>query len=158
MLYAELNFSLPDYYQLKYNYCFTRIKVSQESFPDSTEREVEIKGNGEACLQSTYHICVVMQETPLRGEVIPYIPGNVNQRNNGFGMSNANQSVPNAPPDNNWRPVFLCGDKAYVIEGNVARPAPPELLRHELAKTPLGGDVAESLARRAADAANSHHR
>ena len=61
MLYAELNFSLPDYYQLKYNYCFTRIKVSQESFPDSTEREVEIKGNGEACLQSTYHICVVMQ-------------------------------------------------------------------------------------------------
>ena len=114
---------------------------------------MEIKGNGEACLQATYHICVVMQEAPLRGEVIPYIPGNVSQRN-GFG-----QGQQNGPMDNNsWRPVFLCGDKAYVIEGNVARPAPPELLRYELAKTPLGGDVAESLARRAADAANSHHR
>ena len=99
-----------------------------------------------------------MQETPLRGEVIPYIPANVNQRNNGFGMANASQGLQNAPLDNNWRPVFLCGDKAYVIEGNIARPAPPELLRQELAKTPLGGDVAESLAKRAADAANSHHR
>ena len=123
---------------------------------------MEIKGNGEACLQSTYHICVVMQETPLRGEVIPYIPANVNQRNNGFGrgsaMAGVGQGQQNGPMDNSYRPVFLCGDKAYVIEGNVARPAPPELLRHELAKTPLGGDVAESLAKRAADAANSHHR
>ena len=73
-------------------------------------------------------------------------------------MSSGNQNLQNAPLDNNWRPVFLCGDKAYVIEGNIARPAPPELLRQELAKTPLGGDVAESLAKRAADAANSHHR
>ncbi len=45
-----------------------------------------------------------------------------------------------------WRPVFLCGDKAYIIEGTVARPAPPELLRRELSKTPLGGHVAETLA------------
>ena len=142
----------------KFNLNFKLQQVSQESLPDSTEREVEIKGNGEACLQSTYHICVVMQETPLRGEVIPYIPSNMNTRNNGFNRSGTSQGLHNAPMDNNWRPVFLCGDKAYVIEGNVARPAPPELLRHELAKTPLGGDVAESLAQRAADAANSHHR
>ena len=140
--------------------------MSQESLPDSTEREVEIKGNGEACLQSTYHICVVMQETPLRSEVIPYIPANVNQqRHNGFGrggMSSTGgpdgQGFGGPGNDNSWRPVFLCADKAYIIDGNVARPAPPELLRHELAKTPLGGDVAESLARRAADAANSQHR
>merc|ERR550532_538874 len=45
-----------------------------------------------------------------------------------------------------WRPVFLCGDKAFIIDGPMARPAPPELLRRELAKTPLGGEVAESLA------------
>ena len=45
-----------------------------------------------------------------------------------------------------WRPVFLCGDKAYIIDGTVARPAPPELLRRELSKTPLGGHVAETLA------------
>jgi hypothetical protein len=45
----------------------------------------------------------------------------------------------------NWRPVFLVGDMAYVIEGTVARPAHPELLRRELAKTPLGGRVAETL-------------
>ena len=94
----------------------------------------------------------------MRGEVVPYIPANMNQRNNGFGRAGASQGLQNVPADNNWRPVFLCGDKAYVIEGNMARPAPPELLRHELAKTPLGGDVAESLAKRAADAANSHHR
>lgn len=114
------------------------IQVSQESLPDSTEREVEIKGNGEACLQSTYHICVVMQETPLRGEVVPYIPSNMNTRNNGFNRSGTSQGLHNAPMDNNWRPVFLCGDKAYVIEGNVARPAPPELLRHEFSKNSPG--------------------
>lgn len=42
--------------------------------------------------------------------------------------------------------MFLVGDKAYVIEGTVARLAPPELLRRELSKTPLGGRVAEMLA------------
>lgn len=110
-----------------------QIQVSHEPLPNSTERCVEISGSGESCLQCTYHICCVMQEAPLRGEVVPYIPPVNNQR---------------PPPANQdqWRPVFLCGDKAYIIEGQMARPAPPELLRRELAKTPLGGDVAESLA------------
>ena len=112
-----------------------QIQVSHEPLPNSSERCVEISGSGESCLQCTYHICCVMQESPLRGEVIPYVP-----------------PVNNPPPpmmnrmDDSWRPVFLCGDKAFIIDGQFARPAPPELLRRELAKTPLGGQVAESLA------------
>ena len=111
-----------------------QIQVSHDPLPNSSERCVEISGSGESCLQCTYQICVVMQEAPLRGEVIPYIPPVNNQ-----------QGRMQAPTDSSWRPVFLCGDKAYVIEGQMARPAPPELLRRELAKTPLGGDVADSL-------------
>ena len=113
------------------------IQVSQESLKDSTERCVEISGSGEACLQATYHICTIMQDAPLRGELVPYIPPKRQQ----FYQTSADH----------WRPVFLCGDKAYVIDGRVARPAPPELLRQELAKTPLGGEVAETLARRSAE-------
>ena len=41
--------------------------------------------------------------------------------------------------------MFLVGDKAYVIDGTVARPANPDMLRRELSKTPLGGRVAEAL-------------
>lgn len=109
-----------------------QIQVSHEPLPNSSERCVEISGSGESCLQCTYQICCVMQEAPLRGEVIPYVPP-VN-----------NQPRMSANSDS-WRPVFLCGDKAYIIEGQVARPAPPELLRRELAKTPLGSDVADSV-------------
>ena len=111
-----------------------QIQVSHDPLPNSSERCVEISGSGESCLQCTYQICVVMQESPLRGEVIPYIPP----------VNNQHTRI-QAPTDSSWRPVFLCGDKAYVIEGQLARPAPPELLRRELAKTPLGGDVADSL-------------
>jgi hypothetical protein len=91
-----------------------QIQVSHEPLPNSTERCVEISGSGESCLQCTYHICCVMQESPLRGEVIPYVP-----------------PLNNPPPQANmdWRPVFLCGDKAFIIDGPFARPAPPELLR-----------------------------
>ena len=112
-----------------------QIQVSHEPLPNSSERCVEISGSGESCLQCTYHICCVMQDAPIRGEVIPYIPP-------------LNAPPPGPPPmmDNAWRPVFLCGDKAFIIDGQFARPAPPELLRRELAKTPLGGQVAESLA------------
>ncbi len=114
------------------------IQVSQEGLPESTERCVEISGTGEACLQCTYHICSVMQEAPLRSEVVPYIPARVGGRADG--------RMPPGAADDGWKPVFLCGDKAYVItEGGLAAPAPPELLRRELAKTPLG-DMAESLA------------
>ncbi len=112
------------------------IQVAQEGLPDSTERCVEISGTGEACLQCAYHICVVLQDAPIRGEVVPYVPGG--------GVPGG--GAPSRPADDGWKPVFLCGDKAYVIvDGGVAAPAPPELLRRELAKTPLG-DMAESLA------------
>jgi len=103
-----------------------------------------------------------MQDTPLRGDVLPYIPpvkkpppgpgggpappghpGPMGQSMNQPGGTGG----PGPPPPNmDWRPVFLCGDKAFIIDGPMARPAPPELLRRELAKTPLGGEVAESLA------------
>lgn len=109
-----------------------QIQVSHEPLPNSSERCVEISGSGESCLQCTYQICCVMQEAPLRGEVIPYVPPVNNQPNM-------------AAPADTWRPVFLCGDKAYIIDGQVARPAPPEMLRRELAKTPFGSDVADSL-------------
>lgn len=119
------------------------VQVSQEGLPESTERCVEISGTGEACLQCAYHICCVMQDAPLRGEVIPYMPG----RGGGGAMMSGGGGGGGGPgPDDAWKPVFLCGDKAYVIvEGGLAAPAPPELLRRELAKTPLG-DMAESLA------------
>jgi hypothetical protein len=111
------------------------IQVSQESLPDSTERCVELSGSGESCLQCAYHICCVLQDAPLRGECVPYVP-----KGPGGGMM-----PPQQRPDDGYKPVFLCGDKAYVIEGDFAVPAPPELLRRELAQTPLG-DMAESQA------------
>lgn len=107
-----------------------QIQVSHEPLPNSSERCVEISGSGESCLQCTYQICCVMQEAPLRGEVVPYIPP-------------VNNQAPMSAATDTWRPVFLCGDKAYIIEGQMARPAPPELLRKELAKTPFGSDVAD---------------
>jgi hypothetical protein len=112
-----------------------QIQVSHDPLPNSTERCVEISGSGESCLQCTYHICCVMQDSPIRGEYIPYIPSKNNDQQ---------QQMP-ANMDS-WRPVFLCGDKAFIIDGQFARPAPPELLRRELSKTPLGVEVAESLA------------
>ncbi len=114
-----------------------QIQVSHEPLPDSTERCVEISGSGESCLQCTYHICIVMQDHPVRGEYRPYVP-----RSNAAG---GHPMGGGGGPNEDWRPVFLCGDKAYIIEGQYATPAPPELLRRELAKTPLGNDVAESL-------------
>ena len=104
------------------------IQVSQDSLPDSSERVVEISGSGEACLQCSYQICVVLQDSVMRGEYVPYNP----------------KPVLAGPGGSDFKPVFLCSDKAYVIEGNYAVPAPPELLKQELAKTTLG-EMAESL-------------
>lgn len=114
------------------------IQVSQESLPDSTERCVEIIGTGDTCLQCVYHICNVFQEVPARHDNIPYVP---KSRVGGGGGGGIDRML-----DQVWKPVFLCGDKAYIIDGTKARPAPPELLRHELSKTPLGSQVADTLA------------
>jgi len=95
-----------------------QINVSQESLPDSNERTVEIIGSGESCLQTTYHVCCIMQETPIKGEVIPYIPKSL-------------------MPDL-WRPIILAADQAYIIENGVAVLAPPQMVKAALAETPLG--------------------
>merc|ERR1719219_1657002 len=99
-----------------------QINVSQESLPDSNERTVEIIGSGEACLQTAYHVCCIMQEAPLKGEVIPYIPKQL--------MADV------------WRPIILAGDKAYIIENGVAVLAPPNMVKAALAETPLGAMAA----------------
>ena len=113
-----------------------QIQVSHDTLPNSSERCVEISGAGDQCVQCAYHVCCVMQDTPLRGEVMPYVPP----------VNNPQPRNMPPPPQENWRPVFLCGDKAFIIDGPIARPAPPELLRNELAKTPLGGEVAKNVA------------
>ena len=94
----------------------TLIQVSQESLPDSTERCVEVSGTGESCLQCAYHICGILQDSQIRGHHVPYVP-----KGPGGVMG------PPVPPamDDRYKPVFLCGDKAFVIEGNFAVPAPP---------------------------------
>lgn len=113
-----------------------QIQVSHDPLPNSTERCVEISGSGESCLQCTYQICIVMQESPLRGEVIPYVPPVNNSQPRHQEMA-ANMDA--------WRPVFLCGDKAFIIEGQFAKPAPPELLRRELSKNGSGGAADDPL-------------
>jgi len=95
-----------------------QINVSQESLPDSNERTVEIIGSGESCLQTTYHVCCIMQETPIKGEVNPYVPKSL-------------------MPDL-WRPIILAADQAYIIENGVAVLAPPQMVKAALAETPLG--------------------
>ena len=123
-----------------------QIQVSHDTLPNSSERCVEISGAGDQCVQCAYHICCVMQDTPLRGEVIPYVPPVNNQQGQQQQAHQQPQQHPLPPAQDQWRPVFLCGDKAYVIDGPIARPAPSELLRNELAKTPLGGEVAKNVA------------
>lgn len=102
------------------------IQVSQESLPDSTERVVEISGTGESCVQCTYHICSLLQEAPVRGEVVPYIPS-LQPGGGGSAVPDAFRAGSDA-----WRPVILCGPRAYFIDGDVARPCPPEMLRSAL--------------------------
>ena len=94
------------------------VNICQDSLPESNERAVEVIGTGEACLQSTYHICTVLQENPPRGEVIPYRPRSL--------MKDL------------WKPIILAGEKAYIIENGIAILAPPELVKKALAETPLG--------------------
>jgi len=96
-----------------------QINVSQESLPDSNERTVEIIGSGESCLQTAYHVACIMQETSIKGEVIPYMP----------------KPLVMEP---SWRPIILANDQAYIFEGNVAVLAPPHVVKSALAETPLG--------------------
>jgi len=96
-----------------------QINVSQESLPDSNERTVEIIGSGESCLSTTYQVCTIMQETPVKNDVIPYTPKPLIQET--------------------WRPLILTRDRhAYIIEGGVAIPAPPHVIKTAFAETPLG--------------------
>ena len=96
-----------------------QINVSQESLPDSNERTVEIIGSGEACYQTAYLVCCIMQETPIKTDLIPYCP------------------KPLLPPDT-WRPIILAADQAFIIEGGMAVPAPHQMVKQALAETPLG--------------------
>ena len=85
----------------------------------TSQRKFEVIGSGEACLSTTYHVCSIMQETPVKSEVIPYNP------------------KPLLP--DMWRPLVLTRDRhAYVIEGQVACPAPAHVIRSAFAETPLG--------------------
>ena len=96
-----------------------QINVSQESLPDSNERTVEIIGSGESCLSTTYHVCSIMQETPVKNDVIPYTPKPL---------------LPDV-----WRPLILTRDRqAYIIEAGMAVPAPPHVIKTAFAETPLG--------------------
>jgi len=113
------------------------ISVSPESLPNSTERPVEITGNGESCLQCTFQICKILQEYSSKPDTIPYVPVPWDA-----GMP-VNRPSEREVGDSNMKPVFLCGDRAYVIDGNVARLAPSDMLRKELSKSTLGGHVAE---------------
>jgi hypothetical protein len=98
-----------------------QINVSQESLPDSNERTVEIIGSGESCLQTAYHVSCIMQDTSVKGEVIPYQP-----------------KALHPPTDPSWRPVVLAKDQAYVFDGSMAVLAPPHVVKAALAETPLG--------------------
>ena len=88
------------------------VSVGRARLPRSGERVVEVAGDGESCLRGALQLCEVLllhHESPPRPDAAP-----------------------------RWRPVFLCGDGAYVLDGNVARPAPPEALKLELAKGARG--------------------
>ena len=96
-----------------------QINVSQESLQDSNERTVEIIGSGESCLSTCYQVCSIMLETPVKSEVIYYSPKPLLQ--------------------DIWRPLFLTKDRqAYVIEQDMAVPAPLSVIRTAFAETPLG--------------------
>ena len=108
------------------------VLVGQDSLPNSNERCVEISGSGEACVQATYHICSVMRDMPIRGEVIAYVPRLIPGQSGPLGPGNGGPG--------GWRPVILCGPMAYLIEGDVARPCPPEVLRMALDNGQGGGN------------------
>ena len=93
------------------------MNVAQESLPESNERSVEIIGTGEACLQTVYQVCGVLQDMPLKGEVMPYYPRAIIKD---LGPSSATAAA--------WKPIILTGDRAYTIENGMAVLASPERL------------------------------
>ena len=110
------------------------MNVAQESLPESNERSVEIIGTGEACLQTVYQVCGVLQDMPLKGEVMPYYPRAIIKD---LGPSSATAAA--------WKPIILTGDRAYTIENGMAVLASPERLKAEMEVIlgtqlgPLGG-------------------
>lgn len=112
------------------------MNVGQESLPESNERTVEIIGSGESCLQTVYQVCCVLQDTPLKSEVIPYYPRALI----------AELPPPQvAGPAAALKPIFLTAHRAYTIENGMAVPASPERLKNEMELIlgtqlgPLGG-------------------
>ena len=109
------------------------IRIEHNTLPDSNEKVVEVIGNGGSCLQCTYQLCIVLQENPPRGKIIPYQPKSLIK--------------------DVWKPLILAGDIAYIIENGVAIRAPPDMVRKALEETPIGqlacnlpsGDSAETV-------------
>jgi len=50
------------------------VQVASEMLPNSTERTVTVSGGSEAVIQSIYHICCIMSESPPKGVTVPYTP------------------------------------------------------------------------------------
>lgn len=50
------------------------VYVASDMLPNSTEREVNIKGVPDAVTQAIYQICLIMVDSPPKGATIPYRP------------------------------------------------------------------------------------
>jgi len=50
------------------------VQVASEMLPNSTERTVTVSGGTEPVIQSIYHICCIMTESPPKGVTVPYTP------------------------------------------------------------------------------------
>ncbi|KAL1458364.1 hypothetical protein WDU94_008521 [Cyamophila willieti] len=76
------------------------VYVASDMLPNSTEREVNIKGVPDAVTQAIYQICLIMVDSPPKGATIPYRPlpqggGNgPSMIGNQYGMQNSIMGTP----------------------------------------------------------------
>ncbi|XP_026682038.1 far upstream element-binding protein 2-like [Diaphorina citri] len=75
------------------------VYVASDMLPNSTEREVNIKGVPDAVTQAIYQICLIMVDSPPKGATIPYRPlpqnaGGPGLIGNQFGMQNSLMGAP----------------------------------------------------------------
>lgn len=76
------------------------VYVASDMLPNSTEREVNIKGTPDAVTQAIYQICLIMVDSPPKGATIPYRPlpqnagGGPGLMGNQFGMQNSLMGAP----------------------------------------------------------------